>query len=109
MAARLRPHHQEEVRAKIKTSQLINRLTDHALGKVEMSATQVTAAATLIRKTLPDLSAVELSGEVENRTSYNLKALDDTELSAVEAALAKAAVAGGSESGAGEPEAHSLH
>jgi len=63
MAARLRRSHQEDVRAKIQTSQLINRLTDHALGVVELSATQVRAIEILIKKTLPDLQTVELTGE----------------------------------------------
>ena len=53
--------HQDDVRAKIQTSQLINRLTDHALGVVELSATQVRAIEVLIRKTLPDLQAVSLA------------------------------------------------
>jgi hypothetical protein len=53
--------HQDDVRAKIQTSQLVNRLTDHALGTVELSPTQVRAIEILIKKTLPDLSAVDLS------------------------------------------------
>lgn len=68
MAARIRKFHTDEIRAKIQTSQLLNRLTDHALGKVELSATQVRAIEVLIKKTLPDLSSVDLnahhSGEV---------------------------------------------
>ncbi len=66
MAARMRKTHQDDVRAKIQTSQLINRLTEHALGNVELSATQVRAIEVLIKKTLPDLSAVELTGDPEN-------------------------------------------
>ena len=61
MAERLRKLHQDDVRAKIQTSQLINRLTDHALGTVELSQTQVRAIEILIRKTLPDLQAVSLA------------------------------------------------
>ena len=61
MAARLRTTHQDDVRAKIQTSQLINRLTDHALGLIELSPTQVRAIEILIRKTLPDLQAVDIS------------------------------------------------
>jgi hypothetical protein len=34
---------------------------------VEMSSAQVTAALGLLRKTLPDLTATELSGEVTQR------------------------------------------
>ena len=57
--------HQEDVRAKIQTSQLINRLTDHALGNndVKLETSQVRAIEVLLKKTLPDLSAVEMSGE----------------------------------------------
>ncbi len=62
MAARLRPQHQDDVRAKIKTSQLLNRLENHALGTLDLSATQIKAIEVLIRKTLPDLSAVTMSG-----------------------------------------------
>jgi hypothetical protein len=57
--------HQDDVRAKIQTSQLVNRLTDHALGVIELSPTQVRAIEILIKKTLPDLQAVDLSGSVE--------------------------------------------
>lgn len=65
MAKRLRPMHQEDVRAKIQTSQLINRLTDHALGKVDLSTTQVQAIKILIGKTLPDLQAISLDGDID--------------------------------------------
>lgn len=62
MAARLRKTHQDDVRAKIQASQLVNRLTDHALGEVELSSTQVRAIEILLRKTIPDLTNVEMSG-----------------------------------------------
>lgn len=63
MAARLRARHQDEVRAKIQASQLINRLTKHALGETEMTATQVKAAEILLKKSMPDLSQVAGAGE----------------------------------------------
>lgn len=62
MAARLNPQHDERTRLKIKTSQLVNRLQDHANGKVEMAPTQVRAAEVLLKKTIPDLAAMQLSG-----------------------------------------------
>jgi len=43
---------------------LAHRLTKHALGKVEMTPTQVTAALGLLRKTLPDMSAIAHSGTI---------------------------------------------
>lgn len=60
--------HQEDVRKKIQASQLINRLTGHVLGEVEMSATQVQAARILLGKTLPDLSAVQMDANVTTKT-----------------------------------------
>lgn len=64
---RLNPQHDEKTRAKIQTSQIINRLQSFVKGEVEMSASQVSAALGLLKKTLPDLTAVEHSGEVETR------------------------------------------
>ena len=58
---RLHPRHQDEVRAKIQASQIINRLQNHLDGNVELSTTQVKAAEILLRKSIPDLSATELS------------------------------------------------
>jgi hypothetical protein len=81
MAARIRKHHQDEVRARIQTSQLVNRLTDHALGDTELSATQIKAIEILLRKSIPDLSAVELSGDAENPVAISrieLVALNDS-------------------------------
>lgn len=43
---------------------IINRLQDHINGTVELSSTQVSAALGLLKKTAPDLSAVEQTGEV---------------------------------------------
>ena len=65
MAARtLRVRHQTDVRAKIQCSMLINRLMDHIDAKIELSATQVKGIEILLRKSLPDLSAVEHSGDI---------------------------------------------
>ena len=42
---------------------LANRLSQHVNGEVEMSATQIQAAKILLAKVIPDLKAVEHSGE----------------------------------------------
>jgi hypothetical protein len=86
----MRRLHQDDVRAKIQTSQLINRLSDHVFGKVELSASQVSAAMGLIKKTLPDLSSVEMTGrdggpiesavDVRGLSSDQLKALASVRL-----------------------------
>lgn len=65
--------HQEDVRRKIQASQLVNRLTSHALGKLKknrMDATQVAAALGLLKKCVPDLAQVEHSGEVGSTIKF---------------------------------------
>ena len=52
MAARLRQTHQEEVKEKIQTSQLINRLNNHIDGTIELSNSQIDAIKFLINKRL---------------------------------------------------------
>jgi hypothetical protein len=54
----------DEHRLKIQNSNVLNVLIQHAEGQREMSASQVTAGIALLRKVLPDLQAVELSGDV---------------------------------------------
>lgn len=49
-------------REKIRTSMLINRLQNHVAGRLDMSPTQLRAAEVLLRKTLPDQTATEMSG-----------------------------------------------
>jgi len=53
MAARtLRPNHQADIKAKIQTTQLINRLNKHIDGEIELTNTQIDAIKFLINKTL---------------------------------------------------------
>lgn len=62
MAARKnKPLHDDKTKHLIRASQLLNRLTQHANGEAEMSASQVQAAKIVIGKVIPDLKAVELS------------------------------------------------
>lgn len=51
-----------EHRVKIQNSNILNALIEHAEGKREMSATQVTAGLGLLKKALPDLATVTLQG-----------------------------------------------
>ena len=53
-----------EHRDKIKNSNILTALIEHVEGRREMSATQVTAGLGLLRKALPDMTAVEHSGEL---------------------------------------------
>ena len=80
MAARLNRLHSDAVRAKIQASQLINSLTNHVLGEKELSATQVRAAEILLKKSIPDLSSIEHSGEIDGKQEHTHK-LDAKSLS----------------------------
>ena len=65
MPARTRKiRHDDDTRAKIKAGNIINRLQKLIDGKIEMAPHAVTAALGLLRKSLPDLTSVEHSGEV---------------------------------------------
>lgn len=74
----------DEHRAKIQNSFILSRLIRHVEGKIELSATQVTAGLGLLRKIMPDLAAVAHSGTVDVQSA---KAMTDDELAAI-AALA---------------------
>jgi len=49
----------DKVRQRIRVSMLTKRLQDHAIGKLEMTDSQRKATEILLKKTLPDLSAVD--------------------------------------------------
>lgn len=79
MPARLRKMHQDDVRSKIQTTQLINRLQNHALGKLALEPSQIKSIEVLIRKTLPDLSAVTLSGDPDAPIDHRVTARSEVE------------------------------
>jgi hypothetical protein len=68
-----------EHRSKIANSSILNHLIDHVEGRREMSQTQVHAGIALLKKVMPDLAAIEHSGEgggpmkVEFITIYETK------------------------------------
>lgn len=74
----------EIVRERIRTTQLINRLTNFCLGKTngkdkcELSPHQVTGILGLLKKAVPDLQAIEHSGEVAQEV-YMISAEPPTE------------------------------
>jgi len=58
--------HQEDVRKKIQVSQLLNVLQNHALGVSEdLSPTRMKAIEILLRKSMPDMASVTISGDAE--------------------------------------------
>lgn len=58
-----KPLHDDKTKRLIGASQLLNRLTSHANGEIEMSPTQVAAAKVVIAKSIPDLRSIEVSGD----------------------------------------------
>lgn len=67
MAARLNLRQQEQTRAAIQTSQLINRLQGYALGEIdEIEPGRLKAIEILLRKSLPDLSSITVAGDEDN-------------------------------------------
>jgi hypothetical protein len=71
MAARTRKTTlNEKWREKIQASMLVNRLTAHALGEVELSNSQIRAIEILLKKVAPDLAAIQHSGDEANPLYY---------------------------------------
>lgn len=87
---RLNPSHDDRARAKIKTSQIINRLNAFVLREldptndkpVEMSKAEVTAAVALLKKTLPDLTMIEGGMLHTHRTARDLTDADLADIAA---------------------------
>jgi hypothetical protein len=62
----------DSVPLKIKTSMLINRLSDHVFKNVDISITQMKAIEILLKKTLPDLSSVAMTmDDKRNASDWN--------------------------------------
>ena len=52
----------EDARRKIQTARLIERLSRHVLGEIELSSSQVSAGLGLLKKTLPEPTAAQVAG-----------------------------------------------
>ena len=66
--------HNEDTRLKIKAAQLINRLQDHVFAATPvLDASQVNAAKALLNKVLPDLKAMELTGDNGGALEINVR------------------------------------
>ena len=53
-------------RTKIQKSNILRVLIEHAEGRREMNPTAVTAGLGLLKKCLPDLSSIELTGDKDS-------------------------------------------
>lgn len=81
MAARLNNRHQQMIRDKIQTSQLINRLQKYVDGEIELTTGQVRSIEILLNKSLPSLSSTELDASLS--TDKTIDQYTDAELFAV--------------------------
>ena len=63
ITAKLNPRHQQLIRDKIQSALLIEKLHKVALEGLEITSQQMKAIEILLKKSVPDLSAVELSGD----------------------------------------------
>jgi hypothetical protein len=63
ITAKLNPRHQQLIRDKINAGLLIEKLTGCALGSIELTSQQMKAIEILLKKSVPDLSSVELTGD----------------------------------------------
>ena len=66
MAERLRKTHQDDVRAKIKVSNLLTRVQKYADGELtdeDISPNRLNAIKLLLSMALPDLSSVQITGD----------------------------------------------
>ncbi len=61
----------EEWRERIKVGVLLNYLMKHAVGEIDMSNSQIKAAEILLKKRVPDLAAVQHSGDKDNPVSFS--------------------------------------
>jgi len=81
MAVRLNKRHSDMVRTKIQTSQLLNRLTDHAFGKIDLETNQIRSIEILLNKALPNLQAVAVANidQPEDVTGFLIKMINGTD------------------------------
>jgi hypothetical protein len=56
----------------IPVSLILNKLVKHVKGGVDLTVTQLRAAEILLKKAMPDLQAVEHSGDIGNRNATEL-------------------------------------
>ena len=73
MAVRLNRLHQESVIEKIRASQLIKRLENHALGELEMTATQIQATKILLDKCVGNAATkIDVGGQQDNPINVSI-------------------------------------
>ncbi len=62
----------DEHRVKIQNSNILNALLEHVEGKRDMSSTQVAVGLGLLKKVLPDLAAVDITGTMDHTVALQI-------------------------------------
>jgi len=65
--------HEPAWRDKNKAGNLMDRLYKHGNGEIELSATQIRAAESFLKKVVPDLSSVTHAGDKEAPIVHTVK------------------------------------
>ena len=63
MAARINKRHSDEIRTKIQAACLVHRLTQCAMGEVELSPVQLGAINSLLDRSVPKLQTIQHVGD----------------------------------------------
>ena len=58
--------HQDDIRAKIQSAHILNRFHAAFNGEIELTSDQINIGKCLLNKSIPDLKAVEHSGDQNN-------------------------------------------
>jgi hypothetical protein len=61
------PFHPDEVRRKIRATELVNRLQSHIFDGLELTLSQVNAISILLRKCVPDLTSTAVVADITHR------------------------------------------
>lgn len=64
-AAKLNPRHQQLIRDKINAALLVEKLQQCALDGLELTSQQMKAIEILLKKSVPDLQSIEMTGDAE--------------------------------------------
>lgn len=62
---------------RIQASKLITKLVNHAMGESELTNSQIRAIEILLKKVVPDLAAVQHSGEMNANVTVVASVLDE--------------------------------
>jgi len=82
--------HQDDVRAKIQAGQLVKLLQEHALtGDHELTPTRMKAMEILLRKSIPDLSSIDIGNIPGETFAVSAGQMTDDQLAGIAASRSR--------------------